>query len=46
MGRKVAGRNQARSVAEAYRRTLGPDNGLTRRAEAQVERMTPRRRSR
>jgi tetratricopeptide (TPR) repeat protein len=46
MGRKVAGRNQARSVAETFRRTLGPNNGLTRRAETQVERMTPRRRSR
>jgi len=40
MGRKVAGRNQARSVAETLPRTLGPNNGLTRRAEAQVERMT------
>ena len=46
LGRNVAARNQARYVAEVLRRTLGPDNGLTRRADAHVAQMTPRRRSR
>jgi hypothetical protein len=32
-------------VAEVLRRTLGADNGLTRRADAQVAQMTPRRRA-
>jgi DNA-binding SARP family transcriptional activator len=45
LGRKVAARNQARNVAEALRRTLGADNGLTKRADAHVAQMTPRRRS-
>jgi hypothetical protein len=46
MGRKVAARNQARNVAEALRRTLGQENGLTKRADAHVAQLTARRRSR
>jgi hypothetical protein len=44
MGRKVAARHEARLVLESLHRTFGPDNPLSRRAEAHLERLTPRRR--
>jgi tetratricopeptide (TPR) repeat protein len=41
MGKKIAARNQARTVVDGYRRTLGEENPLTRRAQARLDAMTP-----
>ena len=41
LGKKIAARNQARTVVDGYRRTLGEDNILTRRAQARLDEMSP-----
>ena len=41
MGKKIAARNQARTVVDGYRRTLGEENPLTRRAHARLDAMAP-----
>jgi tetratricopeptide (TPR) repeat protein len=46
LGKKIAARNQARAVVDGYRRTLGEENALTRRAQARLNSMSPRRRQR
>jgi tetratricopeptide (TPR) repeat protein len=46
MGKKIAARNQARIVVDGYRRTLGEENPLTRRAQARFEEIAPSRRRR
>jgi hypothetical protein len=46
LGKKVAARNQARAVVDGYRRTLGEENALTRRAQARLDSMSPKRRRR
>jgi hypothetical protein len=46
LGKKIAARNQARTVADGYRRTLGEENPLTHRAQARLDAMSPGRRKR
>jgi hypothetical protein len=46
LGKKVAARNQARTVIDGYRRTLGEDNTLTRRAQARMDAISPEKRKR
>jgi hypothetical protein len=46
MGKKIAARNQARSVVDGYRRTLGEENPLTVRAKARIEAISPAARKR
>ena len=41
LGKKVAARNQARAVVDSYRRTVGEENPLTRRAQARLEEIAP-----
>ena len=41
MGKKVAARNQARTVVDGYRRTLGEENYLTQRARSRLEAISP-----
>jgi tetratricopeptide (TPR) repeat protein len=41
LGKKVAARNQARTVVDGYRRTLGEENALTLRAKARLEKIAP-----
>src|SRR5450759_97401 len=41
LGKKIAARNQARTVVDGYRRTLGEENPLTRRAQARMDATTP-----
>ena len=41
MGKKIAARNEARTVVDGYRRTLGEENPLTRRAQARLEEISP-----
>ena len=41
MGKKIAARNQARTVVDGFRRTLGEENPLTRRAQARLDEMSP-----
>jgi hypothetical protein len=41
LGKKIAARNQARTVVDGYRRTLGEENPLTLRAKARLEAMSP-----
>jgi tetratricopeptide (TPR) repeat protein len=41
LGKKVAARNQARAVVDSYRRTVGEDNPLTRRAQARLDEIAP-----
>ncbi len=44
MGKKIAAKNQARIVVDGFRRTLGEDNELTRRARNRLEAMSTGRR--
>jgi acetyl/propionyl-CoA carboxylase alpha subunit len=44
MGKKIAARNRARTVVDGYRRTLGEENPLTRRAQARLDAISPTRR--
>jgi hypothetical protein len=44
LGKKIAARNQARTVVDGYRRTLGEENPLTRRAQARFDAVTPEKR--
>jgi tetratricopeptide (TPR) repeat protein len=46
LGKKIAARNQARTVVDGYRRTLGEENTLTRRAQARFDAMSPGKRVR
>jgi len=46
LGKKVAARNQARTVVDGYRRTLGEENPLTRRAQARLDATSPGKRQR
>jgi tetratricopeptide (TPR) repeat protein len=46
LGKKIAARNQARTVIDGYRRTLGEENPLTRRAQARMDAMSPGKRVR
>ena len=46
LGKKVAARNQARAVVDSYRRTVGEENPLTRRAQARLDEISPPRRKR
>ena len=41
LGKKVAARNQARAVVDSYRRTVGEENPLTRRAQARLDEIAP-----
>jgi tetratricopeptide (TPR) repeat protein len=41
LGKKIAARNQARTVVDGYRRTLGEENPLTRRAQARFDAISP-----
>jgi tetratricopeptide (TPR) repeat protein len=41
LGKKIAARNQARTVVDGFRRTLGEENPLTRRAQAHLDEMSP-----
>jgi Flp pilus assembly protein TadD len=41
LGKKIAARNLARTVVDGYRRTLGEENALTRRAQAHLDEMSP-----
>ena len=43
LGKKIAARNQARSVVDGYRRTLGEENPLTVRAKARLDAISPAR---
>jgi tetratricopeptide (TPR) repeat protein len=46
LDKKIAARNQARSVVDGYRRTLGEENMLTVRAKARLEAIAPATRKR
>ncbi|HEY5472555.1 MAG TPA: tetratricopeptide repeat protein, partial [Candidatus Limnocylindrales bacterium] len=46
LGKKIAARNQARTVVDGYRRTLGEENPLTRHAQARMDATTPGKRQR
>jgi len=46
LGKKISARNQARTVVDGYRRTLGEENALTRRAQARLDEMLPPKRTR
>jgi tetratricopeptide (TPR) repeat protein len=46
LGKKIAARNQARTVVDGYRRTLGEENPLTRRAQLRMDATTPGKRVR
>jgi len=41
LGKKIAARNQARTVVDGYRRTLGEENARTVRAKARLEKIAP-----
>ena len=41
LDKKIAARNQARCVVDGYRRTLGEENPLTRRAQARLDAISP-----